>query len=477
LDKLRRANEHGRQGPGNREHWQRAIEQDWEQIKQQQAWAASQRARDAEQARLCALFPTAAVNVLRVQLAPTEQLVWIQQALDALLHLHDTETERALLFQAGYISLTAEKLDQALEYAQRLLELAQVAKDDLSLGRAWHLLGSADLARGLLDRAEAYYTRSIPHYEACHAVDEIPTVWRGLGRVAHFRGDYRQARVFAQRYLDSSAALGDDYGVLDAHVALSGSCLAMRDFSAAEQYALGAVALGRAYEHSRLFPPALLSLAHAEKWLGKFDSARTHYEEAIATARTIGSPTTVSNGLYGLGQAHFLEGNYAGALVRLQEALAVARLSQNMIRVCEAALDLVYVYIAQQALDQAWEQLREALVVARGIGTPHFMAKTLAAMVTLWQACGENAQAAVWAGLLKRHSQYLHPSLFDFAVYERLECHLGTARYRQALADGEALTLEGIGHDLSTLDQKPAPCPDSRSSQRGSRFLGRHHSE
>ncbi|MCA9903344.1 MAG: hypothetical protein KC547_05765 [Anaerolineae bacterium] len=448
LDKLRKANDSMRHGSGNRHHWHRIIEQDWEQIKQRQVWAASWKTVDPEQARLCAMFTIATSDILKVQLTSDEQLAWAEQALEAAQSLHDGEAERMLLYQAGFLSLTSEKLDQAESYGHQLLALAQIAQDDLSLGRAWFILGTLNFIRGSVNDAEALYTKCTAKFEACRAFGEIPVVWRGLGRAVQFRGDYQLARDYFQRYLDTSTALDDAYGIFDAHVALSGIHLALHDYHTAEQYAQRAVSLGHAYEHSRLFPPALISLAHTEKWLGKYERANVHYEAAIAAAKTVCSPSTISKGLYGLGQSKFWQGDYAASLRHLQEAIAVARKAQFAVRICEASLDLVYVYIARQDLPLARAQFRDALDVALQVGTLHFLAKALAVAVTLWQASGDFEQAALWAGLLVKYTPQLHPSLFDKTVYTHLETQLGTSRYTQALEQGKLLALENAINDL-----------------------------
>ena len=137
-------------------------------------------------------------------------------------------------------------------------------------------------------------------------------------------------------------------------------------------------------------------------------------------------------------------GDYDAALTHMQEALEVAQAAQHTLRICEASLDMVYVYLAQEALEQAHDQLCEALNIVKDIGTPHFLAKMLAAAISLWQAQGEIKQAAIWAGLLIQHTQLLHPSLFDMAIFQQLETALGPQRYREALEQGKALILENI---------------------------------
>jgi tetratricopeptide (TPR) repeat protein len=452
LDKLRQAERATRRGRENRARWLNLMRQDWEQIKQWQAWSALWTDTEAERAHLCATFTIGTSDVLQVQLTPTEQLSWVQQSLDAARKLHDRDAERTLLYQLLMLKLTVEVLDQVDQDAHRLMEYAQAAQDDLSLGRAWYVMGTADFMRGGYDTAEDLLTRSLELLQACGAVEEVPIVWRGLGRVAQYRGDSRQAHTCFVQYLNAAAAVKNEQAVLNAHVALSGILLALRDYQAAAHHAQQAVVMARAFGMSRVLPPAMLSLAHAEKWLGEYDSACSHYQEAIAAARSHGSPSSVSNGLYGLGQARFFQGHPTAALPHLEEAMAIAQEARLPLRICEISHDLVLARIACNELDSARIQLREALSSARQLGTPHFWAKSLAAAITLWHHWGRHEQAAVWAGLLTHYTQNLHPTLFDATVYEQLEKALGTERYQQAVRRGKSLPLDAtLSEILSAL--------------------------
>ena len=451
LTKLQQANATIRRGRGNRDHWLNQMQQDWAQIKQWQAWSAAGKEQDIERARLCATFPISTADVLRVRTTASEQLVWASEALEAAQKLGDTATELLMLYQVAMLNLTIELMDEADRHAQSFLERAQAVDDPLSLGRAWYVLASAAFTRGIFDKAEEYFTKCLPLLEACNAIDEMLVVWRGLGRLAQFRGNYEQARNNYLRFLNAAMTVGNEQSILDANVALSGIHLSLRDYVAAEDYAHRAVAIARSFGMSRWFPPALLSLAHAEKWQGKLESACAHYEEAIAPARLLCVPSTVINGLYGLGQARCRLGEYAEALTQFEEALALARNSQLPLRFSEVVHDMVYAHIALQEWDAARVRLREALESAQKLGTPHFMTKTLAAAVTLWHYSGEHLQAAIWARLLANHVQYLHPSLFESIVYEQLERELGTERYQQAMEQGNALTLDDVILEVSHL--------------------------
>jgi len=452
LDKLRQAERFSRRGRESSAYWLNQIRQDWEQIKQWQAWSVGWQDTDMKRARLCAAFSLITPDILQVQLTPSEQLSWSQQALDVVHLLNEHGTENMVLYRAAFISLTVEKIEQAEEYAQRLMENARTTQDRLSMGRAWYIMATANFTRGIYDRAEEFYTKSIAQFKACHAVDEIPIVWRGLGRVSMFQGNYQKCQMYHRKYLDASVATGSELGILDAHISLSGVSISLRDYVSAEHHAEHALALARPLGKWRLLPPALFSLAHAQKWLGKYETACNYYEEGISIARDIGTaPSNIANGLYGLAQARYLQGNYTTALKHFEEALEIARSAQLVFRVCQISQDMVLAYISLDQVEAARARLKETLKSAQQLNTHQFMSKALAAAIIVWQHLGEVEQAAVWAGLLSSYTQLLHPSLFDLGIYEQLEAELGTHCYRDAVERGKMLNLENVVPEILTL--------------------------
>lgn len=452
LDKLRQAENAVRRGRESRAHWLNQIRRDWEQIKQWQAWSVGGQNTDVKRARLCAAFSLITPDILQVQLTPIEHLSWSQQALDVVRRLKDHNTERTLLYRAAFISLTLERIEQAEEYAQQLIEHAQATEDSLSTGRAWYILATISFTRGVYDRAEEYYASSIAQFEACHAVEEIPIVWRGLGRVSMFQGNYQKGQMYHQKYLDASVGTGNEQGILDAHISLSGIFISLRDYKSAEHHAEHALALARPLGKWRLLPAALFSLAHAQKWQGKYETASNHYEEGISVARDVGTaPSNIANGLYGLAQARYLQGDYRAAVKHFEEALEIARSARLVFRVCQISHDMVLAYIALDQMEAARARLKEALSSAQQLNTPQFMSKALAAAIIVWQHSGELEQAALWAGLLSSYIQLLHPSLFDSAIYEQLEVNLGAECFRDAMERGKLLNLENVVSEILTL--------------------------
>lgn len=451
LNRLKQADRASRQGRENRAHWLHLIGRDWEQIQQWQSWSAAGEDREVERAHLCVTFPVEAASILRVRLPVVEQLVWVLQALTAAQKLDDSQAERTLLYQSGYLSISLEQPDQGEHYARQLAERAEAANDPFNLGRACFLLGAIAFICSQYDRAEAAFNTSLARLRACGAVEEIGQVWLGLGRVANVRGDYQQAHSYYLQYLQVASAAGNQQAVLDAHISLGGIYLALGDFQTAEKHARQAVTMARPFGQSRFLPPALFGLAHAEKYQGRYESACAHYKEGIEAARAVASaPSSIANGLHGLGQTKYLQGDAAAALPYLEEGLRIVQEARFHLRVCEIAHDMVIVHVTRNEMEAARVRLRQALESARQLATPHFLAKALAAAIVWWQHSGQPEQAAVWAGLLSRHVGQIQPSLFNSAVYDQLEKELGEERYDSAYERGKALNLDDVVAEILT---------------------------
>ena len=442
LTKLKQADQATHRGRENSAHWLDVIQKDWEQIKQWQAWSASGAVADTERARLCASFLLAGMNILRLRQNLQETHIWLQQALEAAHRIGDVELVLTLLYHAGTLSLTLEEPDAGEQHALELLERGRAVQSELAQGRAWQILGVASFVRGEYDRSDACFQTSLALLEACNAVDDHFKIWQSLARLQQMRGNYQQANTYFMRYLDAATAMGSEQSIMDAHTSLSGISLALREYEKAEAHAQEAVTMAGVYGITRLLPPAMLSLAHAQKWLGKYDSACEYYEQAIAIARTVSVPSTLINGLYGLGQARFLQENYKGALLHLDEALGIARDAQLPLRFCEVAHDIVFAHVMCDELDAAQLRLQEALASAIRLGTPHFLAKSLAAAIIVWHQRGMVDRAAEWARLLAQYRHNLHPSLYTTGVFDQFLSRLRTDSGRGKGQSGETQSLE-----------------------------------
>lgn len=451
LDKVKRAEAAAERGLENRALWLKLIQQDWDQVKHWQRWSAEWDQADLDRTRLCARFPLESSASVRVRLAPSEQFDWVREALQAAEQLRDEASERELLYQLSFLSISMERPDQAEQYARELEDRAQGAQDTKSLRRAGFLLGAVAFIRGDYDRAEAEFRSGLSKLSEEQAVEGSGQLWLGLGRVENVRGNFEQARACYLKSQQAAQAAGRDLAALEATISLAGIQIALGNYPAAEAHARRAVAMARPLGRSRFLPPSLFALAEAEKAQGRLKEALTHYSEGLGTGRTLlSAPSTIANGLHGLAQCEYLLGRTREAITQLDEGLAVSRQANILLRVCELAHDKAIVHAELGELEEARACLWEALTSALQLATPHFMAKALAAALVYWLQTGRFEKAAEWCGLLSHSLDQLDPSLFDPAVFDQLKDKLGARSYSPAFERGRSLNLEVVLNEILT---------------------------
>lgn len=440
LDKLRHAEKATRWGRQNqnRMHHLDQIQHDWAQIAHWQAWSAAGSEDDPERARLCLAFPLATSRVLRLRQLPEETLVWSLAALDAAVRLGDGKAERYLLYLICTLYGTLEDFDAIERMADRLAASARAADDQSSMGFAYMQWSRVQEFRGNLTEAESLMLHAVELLEPRHTVEDLGLAWQILGRLAIARGDYERSYAFHIKLLEGAKAEGMHGAVAVAHLSLSGLALYMGDYAAAEDHARKSLAVGRQIGFTRFIPSALAGLAHAEKRLGRLETACDHYQEALAT-RSMLPPSTLINVLYGFGQARVMQGDLEAAFALFDEARTLARERKIAFRLCEVLPDLVVLYLVRNESDQAGECLRELVTTVQTLDSPKAVAAAFGSALIYAAHVGKAAQAAEYAGILSALAQNLDPLWFDAAIFDALKDTLGDQAYHAAFERGRAL--------------------------------------
>ena len=421
------------------------LQQDWAQIKHWQLWSAQAATKEQERAGLCIDFVLRGMTALRTQQTPAEQRLWLEDALLAAQHIQDATSERALLYLLGAQCLKLEQLDDAEDYAQRLLAAAQNSLDDIALGRAFFLLGDMYNRRSQFAEAKEYYAESQKLLKDQPDSDESLEIWSGLARIAYFEGDYPASYANAMMMLEIATKSRNERMMGAAHLNMSGICNFTDEPEKSAHHARECMRLARSSKALRLMANATLSLAHAERKLNHLESARQHYEEAIRSMASVLPPSNMVSAMQGLADIYLANGDFALALQYYGQSLRTAQSHGELyFRVCDAANAIVRIHIQQNDLAAACDHLAIAIESAMKMGTAPYLVTTLYAAATIWQKIGRSEQATQWAGMLAHYPQYLDTDSFQHLCVELQET-LGTETYALAVAkvqrhDPEALT-------------------------------------
>ncbi len=443
LNKLRTADAAVRRGQSGTAF----FDQEWEQIRHWQTWAASRWSSDTISARLCKEFPLAGLEVLSNRNNFAEHAAWLESGLKATRQLGDTQAECVLLNELHKTYFRLGALEQAEQQSLQLRQVAENIHDRLSLGRAFEGLGTIAEERGHYSDAEQYYHKSLQIFaELGTEFDtEFDTglAYHGLGAIALYVGDFEKAYHYFTHSLELMEVAGRKAEICDGLLAVSEALLSLENNNLeARQYIQRAINLSRTLSLRRTLSAALMSMGSAAVEDNQFEMACTSYSEGIAVARSIGSQRNVIYGLSNLGYTQMRLGNYNEALAQLQEGLSLAREAGMPRYICNLQRNLANTYLAVGDLESTRGALREALTIAVSLEATYQKVRTLAGVIALYTALHYVEQAAVWAGLIWEDPIVDQP-LFE-PICVQLEEALGEEHYHAALDTGKALSLDDV---------------------------------
>ncbi|GEM_PF-1018688 len=451
LGTLRRANTAIQRGYGSRVHWYSQIEQDWEQIRQWQSWAASGESHELERRRMCVDFTLAGLEVLRVRQTPAERLAWLQKALDQFPQDENSAASRTLLNELGNTYFYLSDNPAAKATAEKLLALAEAANDPFDIGRAWYVLGQIALNIGALEEGEKAMQTAADLLEQVGAEAELGRALQGVGRAALWTGQLERAKALFERYLKIVEASSREAELAPAYITMNNLLLEQRRFEEAKQYAERAIMVCHKTGFQRMLGSALLCVGVAEAELGELDAASAHYEEGLVSSKSLRATSSVIDLLRYLADARMRQGRYAEARGHLEEGLALSRELHILYYLCEITAALTRWHLDQGQVEAARPFLREAIEFAQELKSDNFLCTALLPAVMLWRQDGQPEQAATWAGVLQKYPDYVLPRLFD-PLCAQLEQELGAERYQRAVEHGKTSALkETVEHILTLL--------------------------
>jgi tetratricopeptide (TPR) repeat protein len=352
-------------GGDSLQHGLSLFDLEWENIRGGQGWAAIQGvAGDDEMAHLCIMYTDYGKRILSLRRSPSEQITWLEAALDCSRRLRDRPSERTILDSLGSAYVTLGEAKHSAEYHDECLAVARDTGDRSSerialcgLGRAYFDLG--ELARGV----ESYQQAIAIARESQDRQAEGNALW-GLGNACLNTGNPDQAIEYSKQALAIAQEIIDRH--LEAHILLTMGCahLLLKNkaeatknfdkcinmFEASEQSVCRADSLrsmGRAYravgklrqsvnclvEASEGFGDAgdlldeqntLRDLGRVLESLGYMKWAEESYEKALAIARRMNDLRSECRILFALGNLHASQGDFSCAFVLFKRALGLS---------------------------------------------------------------------------------------------------------------------------------------------------------
>jgi tetratricopeptide (TPR) repeat protein len=450
LNKLRAAEAAYQHGHEHSEYALSLFDQDWQNIKQWQAWSANHAVADHEAAWLCKEYSQASIDLLILRQHPQERLVWLNAGLTAARQLGDAQAEMIHEYLMGRVYNALGSPAAAQNHAEKALSLAQEQHDHLYMSKILITLGAAFYNIDDYEQAKLAYEQGLILSQKLDAKPIIGSALNGLGNVAHGQGNYEQAETYYFQYLEIAEIYGrpHDIALVLRNLALVKNSLG--DIETAIAYAQQGAELARAVRDQRQLASILGLLGDMALVQGKLDEARQHYQESLDMARRTSRLSDEVSAWGRLGSLYLRLGDFTQALNCFESVLSLSNKSGFRWYNTLALLSISQVFRMMGDLGNASLKLREGLQIALTIENEAIHVSYLLEATSLGSVFGQLEQSAHWLGLLQFHSHNFDADQKnEFArLHQTLETKLGQKPFINAVAYGKTLSLDEVVRSL-----------------------------
>ncbi|HEX6383212.1 MAG TPA: tetratricopeptide repeat protein, partial [Anaerolineae bacterium] len=209
-----------------------------------------------------------------------EAFRYLRALRQAHLNLGRTEAANRTLSRESYEALRYSTIDHARETRRQTLALAREVDDTFS--EAWYIWEMGEICRvaGEEEAARRWYDKAKGHFERIPDDNGAAFYHRGLGDLAHARGDYQEAQRQFRLSLELAQQMRHSWAESYAAAGLSRALLASGQPEAAREPLLTALQIARQTADTGLI---LLILARIADWC----AATGGYERAVALAALV----------------------------------------------------------------------------------------------------------------------------------------------------------------------------------------------
>jgi tetratricopeptide (TPR) repeat protein len=191
------------------------VDHNWLNIQHGFGWCTDNSSSNILAAELCSAFPLAALKILRERQRPRERITWHEQAFAAAQRLNSA-TAMAAHFDNLFVAYSdVGEVDQAIHYAERILEVARVVADTKIEMHALGNLGIVCSMASQPDKALLYHHEQLKlaqsegnRYEELRSIGGLGHAYKKLNDITialtHLHQALNLARNLKNRLLESS---------------------------------------------------------------------------------------------------------------------------------------------------------------------------------------------------------------------------------------------------------------------------------
>lgn len=288
LDKLRKLSQQYAAGGDNISVSLNRFTQEWDQLVQGQSAAATYaEASDNEALIICSDYPNAGSELLGWKQHPNEHIRWQLEALAAAEKLGVSEIAVVYLNNLGNASIDLGEYQQAVDYFERALEVAQDSGNRSGEGSVFGNLGRVFSEVGEYQQAIDFYHQSLIIFQELEdkgnqllALGSLGIAYKNIGDYSKAKNCYEEAKTLAigTGDLRSQGKLAGNLGILFAIIG---------DLDQAVRYFEEDLAIAEKLEDTRGIGQTLLNLGNVLRSRGEFEKAREAYIRRLKIAEDL----------------------------------------------------------------------------------------------------------------------------------------------------------------------------------------------
>jgi hypothetical protein len=459
LGRLRAANTIYRRGATSSADSTNLLGQDWAQIAQWQAWAATQSPHDEEAARLCASYAQDGADILVTRQTPQERIAWLEAGLAAARALGDARATATCLLGLAWAIYKTE-LDRAEAVAGQALAQSERIRDPLLIGQSLHLLGESTMRRAALEQAEELYLKSVALLQSVGAQAALADVYFSLSELSYWRGLPDRAYAYALQCYQIQQSLGLNQSINNNLTWLGLMTIEAGDFAAGEEYVRQSEALCRAVGAQSTLAHTLSTLCELMIIRKDATQARAYVQEALKIAQDIDEAWLIPFLMAHSCAIYVLTEDYDAAKRDMSQAVALARASGNRSALTYVLMRLAGVELVRGALPAAKAALYEGLDMALQAHNHRDIVYGVFVAIKFWYRGGDAIRAAEWTGLLLNTPGVDYPERHELqSTRAELMGTLGAEAFAAAAERGKKLELHPVAQQIlaALAEAKQAP--------------------
>ncbi len=226
-----------------------------------QAWASARMEVSQEAARAASQFPSVGAHLLKLRLAPQEQIAWVEKGIAAARRLGDRQLEGEHLGGLGIAHAALGETQRALECFEQYLAISRETGDRRGEGNALGNLGNTYAELGKVGRAIELYAQDLAIRRELGDRRGEGNALGNLGTAYADLGETRQAIELYEQRLEIAHEIGDRRGDANASWNLGAAYEKLGEIARAIDFMQACVDFEREVGH----PEAEKDAAHVEE--------------------------------------------------------------------------------------------------------------------------------------------------------------------------------------------------------------------